>query len=101
MLEYIVFLAPPLVPYSGYNQAYTPAKRQRAGCLAHVRRKFFDARTTAEVAADEAMGLILEVYRIEQKAREQSGPIFNDGLRWPCPAPQRYRTAAPALLSPN
>ena len=56
--------------YSGYNAVCTPKRRTRAGCLAHVRRKFFDARTSAEVAADEAMGLILEVYRIEHRARE-------------------------------
>ena len=91
MLEYIVFLAPPLVPYSGYNQAYTPAKRQRAGCLAHVRRKFFDARTTAELAADEAMGLILEVYRIEQKARDL------DILRTPAHRRLRQAESRPAM----
>lgn len=55
--------------YSGYNAVCTPASRTRAGCLAHVRRKFFEARGTAQTAADEAMALILEVYRIEEHAR--------------------------------
>ena len=55
--------------YSGYNPVCTPASRKRAGCLAHVRRKFFEARGTAETAADEAMALILEVYRVEEHAR--------------------------------
>ena len=55
--------------YSGYNAVCTPASRTRAGCLAHVRRKFFEARGTAETAADEAMALILAVYRIEEHAR--------------------------------
>ena len=32
--------------------------------MSHVRRKFFDARTTAEAVAAEAMSLILEIYRI-------------------------------------
>lgn len=57
--------------YSGYNAVCTPASRQRAGCLAHVRRKFFEARSGGEAVADEAMALILEVYRVEAKARKQ------------------------------
>jgi transposase len=57
--------------YSGYNAVCAPASRVRAGCLAHIRRKFFEARNSAETAADEAMALILEVYRVEAKARKQ------------------------------
>ena len=29
--------------YTGYNAVCTPEKRQRSGCLAHIRRKFGDA----------------------------------------------------------
>ncbi len=54
--------------YSGYNPVCTPTTRTRGGCLAHVRRKFFEARSTAETAADEAMAIILEIYRIEARA---------------------------------
>jgi transposase len=57
--------------YSGDNAVCTPSSRTRAGCLARVRRKFFEARSSAETAADEAMTLILEVYRIEARARKQ------------------------------
>ena len=58
--------------YTGYNRVADVDGRDRAGCLAHVRRKFFDALATAPVEAREAMDLILEVYRIEQEARARN-----------------------------
>lgn len=56
--------------YTGYNAVTTPAGRERAGCLAHARRKFVDALPTAPGAA-RALELILEVYRVEHHAREE------------------------------
>jgi transposase len=54
--------------YQGYNAVTMPGGRERAGCLAHVRRKFFDAQGAAPGAAKHAMDLILAVYRIERAA---------------------------------
>ena len=54
--------------YSGYNKVTLPGGRERAGCLAHLRRKFFDAQSAAPDAARRAMDFILEVYRIERAA---------------------------------
>ncbi|GEJ56618.1 hypothetical protein AMYX_13590 [Anaeromyxobacter diazotrophicus] len=54
--------------YSGYNKVTLPGGRERAGCLAHLRRKFFDAQSAAPDAAKRAMDFILEVYRIERTA---------------------------------
>jgi transposase len=54
--------------YTGYNRVTTPDGRTRAGCLAHTRRKFFDAISTAPEAR-EALDLILEVYRVEHEAK--------------------------------
>jgi transposase len=54
--------------YSGYNKVTLPGGRERAGCLAHLRRKFFEAQSTAPDAAKQAMELILEVYKIERAA---------------------------------
>jgi transposase len=54
--------------YSGYNKVTVPGRRERAGCLAHLRRKFFDAQSTAPDAAKRAMDSILEVYKIERAA---------------------------------
>ncbi len=56
--------------YTGYNTVCTPQGRERAGCLAHVRRKLFDARKLAPEDVDVALGLILDVYRVEHDARE-------------------------------
>ena len=54
--------------YSGYNKVTLPGGRERAGCLAHLRRKFFDAQSSAPDAAKQAMDFILEVYKIERAA---------------------------------
>ncbi len=54
--------------YKGYDRVTLPGRRVRAGCLAHVRRKFFDAQSTAPEAAKQAMDYILEVYKIERAA---------------------------------
>ena len=55
--------------YTGYNATCSPEQRERAGCLAHVRRKFHDAQASAPEAAAEAMALILAVYRVEHEAK--------------------------------
>lgn len=54
--------------YSGYNKVTLPGGRERAGCLAHLRRKFFEAQSTAPELAKIAMEYILDVYRIERAA---------------------------------
>jgi transposase len=54
--------------YSGYNVVVGPGGRTRVGCLAHMRRDFFKARTTAEADADEAMRRILLLYDVEYEA---------------------------------
>jgi transposase len=54
--------------YAGYNKVTAPGGRERAGCLAHLRRRFFDAQSTAPEAAKKAMNFILDVYRVERAA---------------------------------
>jgi len=56
--------------YSGYNKITTPGRRERAGCLAHLRRHFFEAQSAAPDAAKKAMDYILDLYRIERGALE-------------------------------
>ena len=53
--------------YTGYNQVTTPQGRTRAGCLAHLRRKLFDALATAP-DMQVGLNLILNVYQIEHEA---------------------------------
>ena len=53
--------------YTGYNQVCLPEGRERLGCWAHARRKFFDALPTAP-EAEKALKLILELYEVEYEA---------------------------------
>jgi transposase len=56
--------------YTGYNKVTLPGGRERAGCLAHLRRKFFEASGAAPELARKAMDLILDVYRVERMAMD-------------------------------
>ncbi len=58
--------------YTGYNRVTDVDGRTRAGCIAHVRRKFFDALQAGTVDARQALDLILEVYRVEHEARARN-----------------------------
>ena len=55
--------------YTGYNKVTTPEGRDRVGCIAHLRRRFFDALPSAPEAR-RALDLILEVYKVERAAAE-------------------------------
>ena len=41
-----------------------------AGCLAHARRKFFEARTADKALAEEALALFATVYAVERHIRD-------------------------------
>jgi transposase len=56
--------------YSGYNKVCSPESRTRAGCMAHVRRKFFDSLSSAP-EAQQALDMILELYLVEHEAKEK------------------------------
>jgi transposase len=56
--------------YSGYNKVTLPGGRERAGCLAHLRRKFFEALSTAPAGAQQGMDFILDVYRVDRAAQD-------------------------------
>ena len=51
--------------YTGYNKVCDVDGRDRAGCLAHMRRKFFEAKATAPDVAKHALDLVTDVYVIE------------------------------------
>ena len=54
--------------YTGYNQVTRPGRRRRAGCLAHARRKVFDAKDVP--GATEALEFVRDIYVVEHDARE-------------------------------
>lgn len=57
--------------YNGYDIVYKSGKVVEVGCLAHVRRKFFDisSATKNKNIADEALAIIHEIYVFEAKFR--------------------------------
>lgn len=58
--------------YSGYNQVTTPDKRERAGCLAHARRKFFEAREKAPKLAEYVLDKVIDLYEVEYDAAAEN-----------------------------
>jgi transposase len=50
--------------FSGYNRICTPDGRVRAGCWAHARRKFFEAKDTAP-EANHVLDHIKSLYQVE------------------------------------
>ncbi len=58
--------------FAGYDRLCAGADVIRVACWAHVRRKFYDARTTAPVPAHQALARIGQLYRIEDACKELS-----------------------------
>ena len=56
--------------YTGYNAVTGVDGRERAGCLAHVRRKFFDSLKQAPEAA-APLEMIRQIYLVEHDAAER------------------------------
>jgi transposase len=55
--------------YGGYNGVVTNNQIMRAGCWAHLRRKFIDAEKTAPEIAREAVARVRALYAIERQAQ--------------------------------
>ena len=55
--------------HSGYNAVAMPGGRIRGGCLAHARRRIFEARALPETA--EALELIRQLYLLEHRAKQE------------------------------
>jgi transposase len=57
--------------YTGYNRVTDVDGRARSACLAHVRRRFFEALPHQPVAARRALDLILDIYRVEHEVKQR------------------------------
>ena len=88
-----------LADYEGYLQsdgysAYTAYLKRHEGvilvsCLAHIRRKFFDARSNHRKLAEKALRDIQYLYRVERIAREYDlSPERRQALRHRFARPQ-------------
>ena len=54
--------------YGGYDGVVVASGITRAGCWAHARRKFVDAEKTHPAIAAEAVGIIRQLYAVEEQA---------------------------------
>jgi transposase len=55
--------------YAGYNEVFVPAGCERLACLAHIRRKFIEAQSSAGSECATILKNISEVYRGEVSAK--------------------------------
>ena len=78
--------------HSSYNGVYATGKVRHVGCLAHVRRKFFEARYEAPEDAKLVLAAIQSLYRIEKQAKA-TGLVGADLVAL------RQREAGPMLTS--
>jgi len=58
--------------YGGYNGVVAGNGIIRAGCMAHLRRKFIDAEKAAPEIGREAIELVRALYAVEKRARNAS-----------------------------
>jgi hypothetical protein len=58
--------------FSGYDSLYSGSDVIEVACWAHVRRKFYEARTSAPVPAHTALARIRQLYQIETAAEGSS-----------------------------
>ena len=56
---------------SSYGPVLVELALEHIACMAHIRRKFFEARPEAPVAADLILASMQQLYRIERRAKEQ------------------------------
>lgn len=78
--------------YTGYNSVTGVDGRERAGCLAHARRKLFEARNVDE-SVSVALDAIQSVYRVEHDAKEAGIAQTDEHLRL------RQQRAGPAMAT--
>ncbi len=50
--------------YAGYNQVLLPGSVKRLSCMAHVRRKFIEAQSSAPEVCREILELISKLYKV-------------------------------------
>ena len=82
--------------YAAYSSYIKKHDVELVSCLAHIRRKFFEARSNHRQKAEYALAQIQLLYKIEQEARERkmsaeqrlalrqekAAPIYHQLLEW-------------------
>jgi transposase len=57
--------------YAGYDALYATGRIVEVGCWAHARRKFYEAQATDPGRASYVLGVIRQLYQVEQQADAQ------------------------------
>jgi transposase len=57
--------------YGGYDGIYHKGNVIEVACWAHARRKFFDAKETDDRRAAQMLGMVAELYAVEDAAKEK------------------------------
>jgi hypothetical protein len=70
LADYAAFLV--VDAYTGYDGIFKAGRISEVLCWAHVRRKFYDSRTTDAVSANTALAWIRKLYDVEDLARDRS-----------------------------
>ena len=80
--------------FAGFDCIYADKKVKECACMAHVRRKFYDALPSSRKSASEAIDFIQQLYKVESLAadldpdeRSQlriavSKPLLDDFKKW-------------------
>ena len=58
--------------YAGYDAVALPGSVMRVACMAHIRRKFHEARHSAKDECEYIVSEIRELYRVEEEAKKLS-----------------------------
>jgi transposase len=58
--------------YAGYNAVVELSGAIRVACMAHARRKFFDAKSTDPPRTKRVLDLIAALYQVEREAKEKA-----------------------------
>ena len=58
--------------YAGYEAVALPGSVMRVGCVAHIRRKFHEARHSASTECGYVFDVIAKLYEVEEKAKKLS-----------------------------
>lgn len=56
---------------SSYGPVFRHLGLEQVACMAHIRRKIFEAREDVPAACDGLLALIQELYRVERRAKEE------------------------------
>ena len=100
--------------YTGYNHVCDVTGRERAGCLCHFRRYFYESRNTAPEEAQHVLDVVIEIYMIERKAakrgilgteehlqlrQSETKPLMNGLKKWLDEQQPRHRPKSPISIS--